>query len=72
MLGAKARALLDGRIHVTADDIRALVHPTLRHRILVGYRAEAEGVTVEHVIDRLLETRERAASLDERRCQRIA
>src|SRR5262245_9079749 len=56
VLGAKARALLGGRNHATVDDIRALVHPTLRHRILVGYRAEAEGVSVEHVIDRLLET----------------
>src|SRR5437588_103986 len=53
--GAKARALLAGRSHATADDIRVLVHPTLRHRILIGYRAEAEGVTVEQVIDRLLE-----------------
>jgi MoxR-like ATPase len=50
-----ARALLAGRNHATTDDIRALVHPTLRHRILVGYRAEAEGITVERVIDRLLE-----------------
>jgi MoxR-like ATPase len=56
VLGAKARALLAGRNHATADDVRALLHPTLRHRILVGYRAEAEGVTVETVIDRLLET----------------
>jgi MoxR-like ATPase len=56
VLGAKARALLSGRNHATADDVRALIHPTLRHRVLVGYRAEAEGVTVEHVIDRLLET----------------
>jgi MoxR-like ATPase len=56
VLGAKARALLSGRNHATIDDIRALVYPTLRHRILVGYRAEAEGVSVEHVIDRLLET----------------
>jgi MoxR-like ATPase len=56
VLGAKARALLAGRNHATVDDVRALVHPTLRHRILVGYRAEAEGVTVETVIDRLLET----------------
>jgi MoxR-like ATPase len=56
ILGAKAGALLEGRAHVTLDDIRQLVHPTLRHRILVGYRAEAEGVSVEHVIDRLLET----------------
>jgi MoxR-like ATPase len=37
-------------------DVQALVHSTFRHRILVGYRAEAEGVTVETVIDRLLET----------------
>jgi MoxR-like ATPase len=55
ILGAKARALLTGRSHVTADDIKALVHPTLRHRVLVGYRAEAEGVTVDNVINRLLE-----------------
>ncbi|HEX5103236.1 MAG TPA: MoxR family ATPase [Pirellulaceae bacterium] len=56
VLGAKARALLAGRNHATVQDIQALVHPTLRHRILVGYRAEAEGVTVENVISRLLET----------------
>jgi MoxR-like ATPase len=56
VLGAKARALLSGRNHATADDVRALLHPTLRHRILVGYRAEAEGVTVEQIVDRLLET----------------
>lgn len=56
VLGAKARALFEGRIHVTEKDLRTLVHATLRHRILVGYRAEAEGVTVEDVIDRLLST----------------
>ena len=56
ILGSKARALLLGRSHVTVEDVRALVHPTLRHRILVGYRAEAEGVTVDQVIDRLLES----------------
>jgi MoxR-like ATPase len=55
VLGAKARALLRGRFHVAPEDIRALVHPTLRHRILLGYRAEADGVTVASVIDRLLE-----------------
>ncbi|MCA9202101.1 MAG: MoxR family ATPase, partial [Planctomycetales bacterium] len=54
-LGAKARALLSGRSHVTIDDLRALVHPTFRHRILIGYRAEAEGVSVEQVIQRLIE-----------------
>jgi MoxR-like ATPase len=56
VLGAKARALLCGRSHVSLEDIHALVHGTFRHRILVGYRAEAEGVDVEKVIDRLLET----------------
>ena len=55
-LGAKARAILAGRAHVTPDDVRALAHATLRHRVLVNYRAEAEGVTVDGVIDRLLES----------------
>mgnify|MGYP005842232921 CR=1 FL=1 len=56
VLGAKARALLEGRFHVTVEDLQALVPSTFRHRILVGYRAEAEGVTAEAVIQRLLET----------------
>src|SRR5262249_9583961 len=55
VLGAKARALLRGRFHVAPEGIRALVHPTFRHRILLGYRAEADGITVDAVIDRLLE-----------------
>jgi len=55
VLGAKARALLAGRAHVSVDDIRALTHATFRHRILINYRAEAEGINVERVIDRLLE-----------------
>jgi MoxR-like ATPase len=55
ILGSKARALLRGRFHVTPDDIRALIHPTFRHRVLLGYRAEADGITVDAVIDRLLE-----------------
>jgi len=56
VLGAKAQALLDGRAHVAPQDIRSLAHPTLRHRILLNYRAEAAGVSVEDVVDRLLET----------------
>ena len=56
VLGAKARALIHGRTHATLEDVRRLVHCTFRHRILVGYRAEAEGITVEQVIDRLLES----------------
>ena len=56
VLGAKTRALLKGRAHVTVDDIQTLAYPTLRHRILLNYRAEAEGVNVENVTKRLLET----------------
>jgi len=54
VLGAKTRALLEGRSHVTFDDIRTLAGPVLRHRILVNYRAEAEGITVEDVIEELI------------------
>jgi len=56
ILGGKARALLRGRAHVSAKDVRALAHPVLRHRILVGYRAEAEGVGVGQIVERLLES----------------
>ncbi len=55
-LGAKARVLLQGRSHVTREDITALAGPVLRHRVLVNYRAEAEGVSVGKVIERVLET----------------
>ena len=55
VLGAKARALLQGRTHVSAEDIRVLAAPVLRHRVLVNYRAEAEGMSVETIIRRLLE-----------------
>gem|GEM_PF-2175275 len=56
VIGAKARALWQGRTHATIDDIRALAAPVLRHRILLNYRAEADGVDVEHVIEKLLST----------------
>jgi MoxR-like ATPase len=54
VLGAKARALLNGQAHVSVDDIIAVAHSTLRHRILLNYRAEAQGVTVEEIVDRLI------------------
>src|SRR6516162_8356118 len=54
VLGAKARALLKGRAHVTVQDIQDLAYPTLRHRVLLNYRAEAEGITVEQITKRLL------------------
>jgi len=56
VLGSKVRALLHGRAHVTMEDIQTLAQPTLRHRILINYRAEADGTTVGKVIERLLET----------------
>jgi MoxR-like ATPase len=56
VLGAKARALVQGRTHVSPDDIRTLAAPVLRHRILVNYRAEAEGTNAGGIIRRLLET----------------
>ncbi|HUU20814.1 MAG TPA: MoxR family ATPase [Sedimentisphaerales bacterium] len=56
VLGAKARALLYGRSHVRFEDIRALAHPVLRHRVLINYRAEAEGVVIENIVDRLLKS----------------
>ena len=54
VLGAKARALLAGNSYASLEDIQALSHPTLRHRVLLSYKAEAEGVTIEDVIDRLV------------------
>ncbi|MEY2806109.1 MAG: AAA family ATPase [Planctomycetia bacterium] len=55
VLGAKARAALAGRTHVAIEDVKAVVHPVLRHRIVVNYAAQAEGVTSDIVIDRLLQ-----------------
>ena len=56
VLGAKSRALLLGNTHVTVEDVQALARPVLRHRILVNYRAEAEGITTEKVIEHLLQS----------------
>ena len=55
VLGAKVRVLLEGRTHVIKEDIRALARPVLRHRVLLNYRAEAEGITVEKLVERVLE-----------------
>jgi MoxR-like ATPase len=54
VLGAKARALTQGRYHVSFEDIRAMAHPVLRHRVLTNFRAESEGVTTDQLIDDLL------------------
>ncbi len=54
VLGGKARALLSGRASVAFEDILALAKPTLRHRILLSYKAEADGVGVDDCIERLI------------------
>jgi MoxR-like ATPase len=56
ILAGKARALLQGRSHVTPDDVKALAVPVLRHRILPNFKAEAEGVDADQVVEKLLET----------------
>jgi MoxR-like ATPase len=55
ILGGKARALLNGRMTVSEEDVRALAPVTLRHRMLTNFQAEAQDVTSEDIIDRLLE-----------------
>ena len=55
LLGGKARALLNGRTHVSTDDIQALAAPVLRHRIVTSFSAESEGITSDSVVERLIE-----------------
>ena len=56
LLGGKARAALDGRTFVGTDDIRAVAHPVMRHRIITNFHAESEGMTPDKVVDKLLAT----------------
>jgi MoxR-like ATPase len=56
VLGGKARALLHGRSCVATEDIKALAKPVLRHRLVVNFAAESDGVTSDHVIEKLLAT----------------
>jgi MoxR-like ATPase len=56
ILGGKARALMQGRYHVSFEDIRALAKPVLRHRLLRNFHAESERVTTDQLVDRLLES----------------
>ncbi len=56
VLGAKARALLQGRASASFDDIRALAHPVLRHRVLINFQAQSEKVSADDLVSRLIET----------------
>ncbi len=55
VLAAKARAILDGRMAASVEDVRALARPVLVHRVLTNFRAESDGVTSEQIVTRLLE-----------------
>ncbi|NBS25488.1 MAG: MoxR family ATPase [Gammaproteobacteria bacterium] len=54
VLAAKARALMEGRYHVTPDDVKALAMPILRHRVLPNYYAESDGVTVDDILESMI------------------
>ncbi|NOT30966.1 MAG: MoxR family ATPase [Planctomycetes bacterium] len=54
VLGAKAHAAIQGRNHVSVEDVKAVAHPVLRHRIVTNFSASAEGMTSDRIIDRLL------------------
>ena len=56
ILGSKARAVMQGRYHVSYEDIRALAKPVFRHRILTNFHAQSEKISSETLIDQLLET----------------
>ncbi|HEV3145738.1 MAG TPA: MoxR family ATPase [Gemmataceae bacterium] len=56
ILGGKARAILHGRMHVTTEDIREVAFPVLRHRMVTTFNADAEGISRDQIIRRLLET----------------
>jgi MoxR-like ATPase len=55
VLGAKSRALLNGRSVASPEDIRAVALPVLRHRLLLNFQAEADGIDADQIVARLLE-----------------
>ncbi|MEK6234663.1 MAG: AAA family ATPase, partial [Planctomycetales bacterium] len=55
LLGAKARAVLDGRFFATTADVRSVSHPVLRHRVLTNFTADSRNITPDAVVDHLLE-----------------
>lgn len=54
LLGAKAHALLDGRVHVSVEDIQYVAFPVLRHRLVTSFSAESDGLTTDHIIEKLI------------------
>jgi MoxR-like ATPase len=58
VLGAKVRALAEGRYNVSVDDIRAMALPALRHRVILNFEGEAEGIDADRLIEQLVESAE--------------
>lgn len=56
VLGAKARAVLQGRVNVSCADVRALALPVLRHRLFTNFTADSEGITTDHIVAKLVQT----------------
>jgi MoxR-like ATPase len=56
ILAAKIEAILDHRYHVSRDDIRAVARPALRHRLILNFEGQAEGIAADDIIDDILET----------------
>ena len=73
VLAGKARAILKGRYYVSTDDIRAVSHPVLRHRVLTNFNAEADGVSSDDIIEWLIDAlpADPAATMDDAMAQRV-
>lgn len=56
LLGAKANALLDGRVHVSLEDIDSIAYPVMRHRLVTTFAAESDGITTDNIVEKLIHT----------------
>ncbi|MSU21426.1 MAG: MoxR family ATPase [Pedosphaera sp.] len=63
LLAGKVRALIQGRFNVSFDDLQAVIQPALRHRLILNFEAEAEGITTDHIIDQVLKDVPRDAAV---------
>ena len=54
IIGARTHAVLNGKLSPDIEDVKAVAHNILRHRIIKNYKAEAEGITIENIIDKLM------------------
>ena len=66
MLGAKVRALADGRFNVSVEDLKAMAAPALRHRIILNFEGEAEGIDIDTLVAQIMESAEAATVAGQR------